>query len=216
MKFSKSLSIFILTWISVVPVSAQLLDKTEDPLYAYLRGQADSTLVLSHTSTWGMGTPLFSILAKKGNKISFYEYVGYSALRNSEITNSPAVQKKFRRIHRVLITKVNPKMKEYFAVYPISSEEKLLLWKSVLSTNPWDIVDDKVDGEGCPVAEDQKFYRIHDAGGHNLALITKNATKQLNFYAPYFYEKQCPGRKGRVAIIKITRLFTAQTKLQMD
>jgi hypothetical protein len=213
MKFSKSLSIFILTWISVVPVSAQLLDKTEDPLYVYLHGQADSTLVLSHTSTWGMGTPRFSILSKKGNKISFYEYVGHSALRSSEMMDFTAVQKKFRRLRRVLITKVTPKMKEYFAVYPISSEEKSLLWKSVLSTNPWGIVDDKVDGEGCPIGKDKKFYRIHDAGGASLTLITKNEIRGLDFYAPYIYEKQCPGRKGRATIIKIATLFTAQTKL---
>jgi hypothetical protein len=95
-----------------------------------------------------MGTPRFTILAKKGNKISFYEYVGHSALRSSEMMDFTAVQKKFRRLRRVL--------------------------------------------------------------------ITKNATKRLDFYAPYIYEKQCPGRKGRVAIIKIATLFTAQTKLQMD
>ncbi|WP_285058102.1 hypothetical protein [Pedobacter ginsengisoli] len=211
MKFSKSLSIFVLIWIATLPVSARQ-NNTEDPLYIYLRDKADSTLVFRDINTWGLEAPHFVILAKKRKKISFYEYVGHSALRGQWIKDFTAVQKKLRRLRRVLITKVTPKMKEYFAIYPISCEEKTLLWKSTLDTDPWGIADDKVDGEGCPVAEDKKFYRIHDAGGMSLALITRNEIRGLDFYAPYHYEKQCPGRKGRAAIIKIATLFTAQTK----
>jgi hypothetical protein len=117
MKFSKLLSAFILILIAGLSVSAQQA-KNEDPLYVYLCERADSVLVFNPTSSWNMGTPRFSILSKKGNKISFYEYVGYSALRNPETTDFTAVQKKLRRLRRVLITKVTPKMKEYFCSLP--------------------------------------------------------------------------------------------------
>lgn len=201
-----------MTWISLVPVSAQLFDKKEDPLYVYLRGQADSTLILRYTGGWNSGTPHFTILAKKGDSISFCEYVGYLGLGNREITNSPVIQKKFRKLRWVLITKVTPKMKEYFAVYPVGGAAKSILWKGILSADPWGIADDKVEGYGCPVNKDKNYPIIHDADGHNLTLITKNEIRGLDFYAPGFYEKHCPGRKGRVAMVKIVTLFTTQTK----
>lgn len=45
-----------------------------------------------------------------------------------------------------------------------------------------------------------------------VSLITKNEIKKISFYAPEFYEKECPGRKGRIEIIKIQAYFLSHFK----
>ena len=78
--------------------------------------------------------------------------------------------------------------------------------------HPWQLLDDKAEGRGCPVMENGDRHEVYDGDGYKMMLITKNEIRILDFYAPSFYEKYCPGREGRRAMIKIVKLFKEALK----
>jgi len=53
---------------------------------------------------------------------------------------------------------------------------------------------------------------ISDGGGIRLSLITNTGMRFLYFYAPEYFEKNCPGRPGRIAINQISKLFQSNFK----
>jgi len=77
----------------------------------------------------------------------------------------------------------------------------------VQQLNLWNIVDDSVDGIGCPDGKGGNVNNLADGGEINLYLITKEKIKELQFYAPGFYEEQCPGRTGRRVILKLDKIL---------
>lgn len=80
--------------------------------------------------------------------------------------------------------------------------------KDIKKNDPWQLADDKRDGEGCPPSVKDK-YEIFDGGTILLYLISKSEIKTLSFYAPDFYEEKCPGGKGRQHILAIDALFSS-------
>jgi hypothetical protein len=66
-------------------------------------------------------------------------------------------------------------------------------------------------GPGCPPIESKdgtiRDTNIYDGGGIKLYLITKDAIKILDYYAPDYYEETCPGRADRIAVLNIAKLF---------
>ena len=74
--------------------------------------------------------------------------------------------------------------------------------------NIWQIKDDKQDGKGCPIIPGKENVNLYDGGGPIFRLITKNKSEELEFYAPNFFEKYCPGRKGRIVALALEKIFS--------
>ncbi|MDQ0964631.1 hypothetical protein QFZ20_000034 [Flavobacterium sp. W4I14] len=82
------------------------------------------------------------------------------------------------------------------------------MWLNISKFKPWQLLDDKSYPECSAVIMD---------GGHSIMhLITKKEIKTLIYYAPYYYEKQCPGNKNRQGIVGIERLFDKYIPLEIS
>lgn len=101
----------------------------------------------------------------------------------------------------------------FFSSLYLSKDSSAVFWREIAKVKPWQLKDDSNDGEGCKInAKDGKDNNIYDGGGIKLYFITNTEIKVLYFYAPDFYEKQCPGRLGRQGVLKIATLFSKFVK----
>ncbi|SFE48367.1 hypothetical protein SAMN03003324_00635 [Pedobacter antarcticus] len=186
-------------FLGVKGADAQLL-KEGKLLLSFLQDNADSTVVFGY-KTGFLSPPEFVMISKKGDTITAYTYrappaeevlmphnIGYAVLMN----------------HRFSIYKVPIAVNQFFNPFFIPGDELLILWKALKDEQAWDIQDDTVDGGGCPLPIDT---RIYDAASVEVQLLTKEKVRSLSFYAPAFYEKNCPGRNGRIRIMAIEKLF---------
>jgi len=178
------------------------------PLRQFLQQDSDTTIVFQNTTNWMGPSALYAyFLSKKGDRLQLHAY------RDFVRSGSPdSVSNKQQLGPRNEIILVPESRNRYFNPLPVSPAQLKLLWSNLMAEKPWLISDNKVEGEGCPVKlritkNNIEDLNIYDGGGIQCMLITKNQIKALDFYAPDFYEKQCPGRAGRIAILKISALF---------
>jgi hypothetical protein len=104
----------------------------------------------------------------------------------------------------------------YFNINIMTLAQAKTFWNEVAALKPWTLKDDSTEGEGCPAAPhkntEREYPAISDGGGISLALITNESIKFLDFYAPDYYEQNCPGRPDRIAINRISKLFRSNFK----
>ncbi|MET4542918.1 hypothetical protein ABIE26_000223 [Pedobacter africanus] len=171
------------------------------PLHKFMQVNADTTILLEHASGW-IGPPQYWILSKKGDTTTAYIYdLPHKA--DALVPNAirKAIQKAsgFDPLRKIEVN-------QFFRPVAMPGRLKGKAWAILMAERPWSISDDKVDGRGCPPKKDRSV--ILDGGTTNLYLITKGEIKKLSFYAPAFYEEQCPGRKGRQSILRIEKFFS--------
>jgi len=162
----------------------------------------DTAFVLQHESG-RLEPPQYWVLSKKGDTVNAYKY-GSSYIRN--VLQPQAIRRKLLKTHEpqdIYDVGIN----RFFNVVAIEKNEVNRIWKTVMAEQPWNITDDSTDGYGCPPVSKGEKTDVFDAGTIKLFLITPKEIKTLKFYAPVFYEKECPGRKGRQAIHKIDQVF---------
>lgn len=191
-----------------ITVSSSAQTPKLSPLRQFLQQDSDTTIVFQYTTNW-IGPSAFyaHFLSKKGDRLQLYAY------RDFIRGGSPdSVSNKQQLGPRNEIILVPESRNRYLNPLRVSPAQLELLWSNLMAQKPWQIRDDKVDGEGCPeklriTKNSIEDLNIYDGGGIKCMLITKDQIKALDFYAPDFYEKQCPGRAGRIAILKISALF---------
>ncbi len=176
----------------------------------FLQKNADSTLVFSYTSNW-MRALNYLVVSKKGDTITLYRYASEF---NRKIDMPRKIKDSLTRLNRDH-NDASGGINHYFNPKYIDKKTAKNLWAALLKQQPWAINDDKIDGEGCPIDQNPNGKGISDAGGISLTLITKDEIRPLSFYAPSFYHKICP-RKGRTAILKITKLLSPFLKESDD
>ena len=200
MKLFRNFSLIVLfAFLSYLETHAQANGIT--PLHKFMQLNADTTFVLEHQSGW-LGPPRYLMLSTKGDTTTAYIY-GQPQKNNVQMPNSIR-----SAIHKANGFDPNRKIEvnQFFRAVPVPAAFKGKAWPALIGEKPWNISDDSVDGRGCPPKKDRS--EIADGGTTNLYLITAGEIKKLSFYAPDFYEKQCPGRKGRQAILRIDKLFS--------
>ncbi|WP_222535725.1 hypothetical protein [Pedobacter polysacchareus] len=189
-------------------ISAFGQTKKVQPLHQLMQVNADSTLVLEFTNSW-FHFPAYYLLSKKDNIISCYTY---------ELTEKPGAfgptpakisEAMFKLQMKILSEPMD--INNFFRSYLGKLEERKQFWNEVSALRPWQLKDDAMEGDRCPAAPHTSAERaapvVYDGGGIQLYLITKSEIKMLDFDAPQFYEENCPGRPGRIAINKIASLF---------
>lgn len=179
--------------------------KAITPMHEFLKANMDSTIILQFNSNW-IHSPEYFILSKKGDTLTAFKYQTLPAYDN-RIVMPKSVASKLRknRITQIFSTPID--INQYFNPQFIDPDSIRKLWNNLSSLHPWQMKDDAKDGLGCPLEKGKDPIQIYDGGGITLFLITKDDIKKLSFYAPGFYEKECPGRKGRQDILKIEQYF---------
>lgn len=209
-----ALQICCFLMLSLAALSTSAQTPTLSPLRQFMQQAADTTIVFQVTSNWLHPSSKYAyFLSKKGDQVTFYAY------RDFIWTSLPHTKENQKRLGGFAdILKVPEAPNKFFNPVPIVPEQLIQVWSDLIAIEPWRIRDDKLDGEGCPekvrivgntIIEDVNIY---DGGAFQLTLITKDQVKTLDFYAPDFYEEQCPGRAGRIAILKISRIFDKYIK----
>ena len=179
------------------------------PLHVFFQKNADSTIFYSFDN-YSSPDPYFLILSKKGDTLSAFTYKAKKITEDRSNLPFNIRYALFLR-DRFGITKVPVAVNAYFNPVFLSRDSLFAFWQSVSKQDIWTIKDDLQDGgEGCPKIKNGQD--ISDGGGITFQLITKQEIRKLHFYAPAFYEKQCPGRKGRKAAINIEMLFSRYFK----
>lgn len=169
-------------------------------LHKFMQAHADTTFILTYESGWLL-PPKYLLLSKKGDTTTAYIYeVPYK----TDILMPNAI-----RLALYKVNGFNPidkiEVNKFFRAFRMPVKYKGKIWNMLMEEKPWQIPDDKVDGYGCPPGKNGS--EIFDGGTTKLYLITSKEIKTLSFYAPDFYEKECPGRKGRQSILRIDRLL---------
>lgn len=199
-------NILILVLTLCCSISAVAQKKTA-PLFEFLQKNSDSTIVLSFAETWLGSSQATYIISKKGDTINLltYKYKHYVAADNGVVATK-ALSKKIGRVNLEAATSP-PDINSYLKLNYLSRDSLQLFWRSLITPKLWTISDDKTDGHGCPVVKGKFNSEIYDGGTLMFKLITKDAIKDLSFYSPNFYDEQCPGREGRIFILKVNSLF---------
>ncbi|WP_205313807.1 hypothetical protein [Pedobacter nanyangensis] len=209
MKRFLNTNIFLISlFVFVLGYSNCMGQKNEiKPLHLFLQKNADSTLIFKYESNW-MTLPEYWVISKKNDTITRYRYkfddrrarMPKSVRDTLSKINPIDLKAEYKEIYSVGINK-------YFnALYTDNTTIKAF-WGRLQRLSPWTINDDSVEGWGCPPNEKGEVNQIYDGGGISLFLISKKEIKHLSFYAPDFYNKVCPGKKGRQAILQIEELF---------
>lgn len=185
---------------------AQKEDKP-NALQLFLQANADSTIIFQY-ELYSVQLSPYYILSKKADTITAYTYKALPKL-DKRIRLPRSIGAKIRHRNYIAINLVPIDVNIYFQPVYFSPKKLLNFWKNITKENPWQLADDSVDGHACIDSQGNRTGNyIYDGGGIYLYLITKNEIKKLDYYAPQFFEKEvCPGRKGRISILKIEQLF---------
>lgn len=190
---------------SNVALFAQSKNNKTNLLYKFMQANADTTIVVELVTNWVSIAPDVYLLSKKGDTLTCYTYRDLVYQRYGGILIPTTVRRAMRKIHERRILTVPMDVNEFFSINVVSQQTLKSMWNEIISEQPWTLLDDEKEGEGCPI-KSKNNQEIYDGGGVNLYLITKEEIKQLYFYAPGFYQKYCK-RKGREAVLKIESLF---------
>jgi len=183
-----------------------------NPLDSFLRQQADTTLSFRLTTNFNTDIPIH-YLSKKGDTVTLYRY---GSSFNPYIVMPQAIRKVLFNIH--IDRKAfgdTPELSRLFNAIDVPQSELCQLWKNIMTLNPGHMHDDVAEGYGCPVKkEGNTTYdnTIYDGVGIHLAILTKSNVKYFYFNEPEYYEKECPGRKGRKTIVAIQKLLAPYCK----
>ncbi len=179
-------------------------------MHNFMQTNADSTLILEFTSNW-YHAPEFYLLSKKGDTLTCYTY---KANKNPRLFKPSAPEKIASAIYKNNIYNIYNAPVDiniYFNTFELEQTQVVQFWKDIMLLTPWELNDDSVDGHGCPVVKRNdgivEDNNIYDGGGIQLYLLTNDRIKVLDFYAPDFYVKICPERKGRTNILKLSAHF---------
>ena len=177
------------------------------PLHKFFQKHADTSYIKTSANQFD---PEYQILSKVGDTISGYTYKSNTKL-SAKLKGIPKVfREAFLNNNGNLIYFIPVDINVFFQPKYLSTDSLKQLWRKSSELEIWKVNDDKVDGEGCDVKQNQ--FAISDGGQIYLYLITKDNIKELFFYAPDYYNDKCPGRKGREAILKLNALFNTYFK----
>jgi len=193
---------------SVVAQQPQVNLDGVTPMHEFLQENTDSTIAF-HINANQAHIPEWFILSKKGDTLTAYHYRSFTGYDQRVILpHAVAIKLKKRLVNMTYIT---VDIKEYFNPIYIEKDTLSRFWQRVGQLKPWQIKDDVVEGIGCPQEKGKPRVEIFDGDGITLHLMTKDSIKKLYFYAPEFYQKQCP-RNGRREMLALQRLFLSYFK----
>ena len=177
------------------------------PMHTFFKQYADSTIIVEFPSNDG-DPAQYQLLSKTKGVISAYIY---QAVDNTVRDFHKAIYRQkapefYSQItaRKLFFSRKLADINIFFKIIPLPSDTLGNLWLSVTKFNLWQLNDDR----GYPVCPaGSTFATVTDGGYIVIHLITKYNTKTLYYYAPEFYEEQCPGNTNRKHVISLATLF---------
>lgn len=211
LKIKKKTALYLFIFLSLTSIKNTFGQERKEitPIHEFLQKNADSTLILEYENNW-LHITQYQVLSKKEDTIAIYMYKPLPQIDKRIILPKAMSYKMYQR-NFLNAFSIPVDINFYFNPKYLPKDSLKLFWKKIETLKPWTIKDDAVEGNGCPI-EDKNGVSISDGGGITLFLITKAEIKKLYFYAPDFFEEYCPGRKGRISIMKLSKLFTSYFK----
>ncbi|MCX2573881.1 hypothetical protein [Pedobacter sandarakinus] len=196
----KILATFFALSICIYSCSGQ--SKGVTPMHKFFQQYADSTIVIEYP-TQSFEPASYKIISNKSGILNCFSYnaidSGLFKLYNRKLVHIPDTLRAFLQLKKNNFRNEPASINIFFNIVPLSSDTSKKMWQEISKFTPWKLLDDKSYPECSAVIMD---------GGHSIMhLITKTEIKTLVYYAPYYYEKQCPGNKNRKGIVGIERLF---------
>lgn len=210
MRFLKTIyTSLIILCLSMSLFAQTQIDKQKDrditPMHEFMKANMDSTIIYQSYSNW-LHTPEYFMISKKGDTLTAYKYQSLYGYDNRIIVPNMMASKLDRRMAANIFS-IPVDINQYFNPIYINPDSIKKFWNNLIRLNPWQIKDDSIEGEGCPVIKGKDSPIIYDGGGITLFLVTKNEIKKLYFYAPRYFEKECKGRESREKILNIQQYF---------
>lgn len=204
----RRLSVYLLLTVVLFPgilfltdAAAQSADSKCNPLQRYLQENYDSTILYA-TETVLNQEPHYYILSRLNNQVALATYINPYSSFNGHANKTAEIFIREQIIFRNTLADTN----RYFLPVYLPVSNRLQIWDSLIANFPWQLQDDSISGEGCN-APRKPGCEIYDGTTAIFFLITKNQIKKLVFYEPAEYEKCCPGRNDRVAVIRMIAIF---------
>ncbi|MDQ0964629.1 hypothetical protein QFZ20_000032 [Flavobacterium sp. W4I14] len=197
----KYLLYIVLTMISISGYCQLNPEGSITPMHKFFQQYADSTIIREYRIVGG--PPIYRVLTKTDNMInSFcYEAIDTTWRNISSIRKlSPVILWNMLSAKKTLFQDIPADINIFFNISIINSDTTKKMWTNITQTKPWQLVDDRIFGNGCKNLEDPVISEVRPAIIH---LITRQEIKTLFFMTPIYFEKLCPGNKYRQAFIKI-------------
>ncbi len=191
--------LFLALVFSFSRLSGQAIDAS-DRFYRLLQKNTDSVLVFGYSGGGWMPDPHLRMIVKRGHRLACYQYRDIGLLNARGSADSTGAGSKF-------IFRLPKDLRKHLTVVPMDKDSLRAFWRALNTTPIWTVSDDTSDGYGCPVQKGKDKVVVSDGSGYSLLRISGKELKVLSFSDPAFFEGLCPGRTGRVAIVKVAGLF---------
>lgn len=140
------------------------------------------------------------MIVKRGHRLACYRYRDIGLLNAHRGADSTGAGGRF-------IFSLPEELRKHLTVVPMDQDSLWAFWRALNATPIWKVSDDTSDGYGCPAQKGKDKVVVNDGSGYSLLRISGKELKVLSFSDPAFFEGLCPGRPGRVAIVKVAGLF---------
>ncbi|MBT2561213.1 hypothetical protein J7E50_10260 [Pedobacter sp. ISL-68] len=180
------------------------------PMHKIFQQFADSTIIIEYPSQ-SSDPPSYKIVSKSNDTINTFTYFPLDTTSKNFIKfhkSMPKVLGMVLSMHKTSFNTVPANVNIFFNFYKVNPDTAKKMWLNISKFKPWQLLDDKSYPECSAVIMDASYSIMH--------LITKKEIKTLIYYAPYYYEKQCPGNKNRQGITGIERLFDKYIPLKVS
>ncbi|KQR69862.1 hypothetical protein ASF92_14270 [Pedobacter sp. Leaf176] len=176
-------------------------------MHKFLQDFADSTIVIEYP-TQSYDSPAYKILSKTRGIVNCFVYQaidsGLNKLYQRKTVQIPDTLRAFLQLKKNNFRNSLADINIFFNVLKVNADTAKKIWKDISKYKPWQMVDDKAYAT-CPPGTN--YAVVLDDGYKIMHLVTKKEIKTLIYYAPEYYEEQCPGNKNRQAIISINSIF---------
>jgi hypothetical protein len=176
------------------------------PMHKIFQQFADSTIIIEYANQ-SSDPPAYKIISKSNDTINTFTYYPLDTTTKKFLkwpTGMPKVLGMVLSINKTSFKTMPANINIFFDLYKINPDTAKNMWREISKFKTWELVDDK----SYPVCPANSNYAVVLDDGYNIMhLITKKEIKTLVYYAPEYYEEQCPHNKNRQGIIGIERLF---------
>ncbi|RZL63307.1 MAG: hypothetical protein EOO93_07955 [Pedobacter sp.] len=182
----------------IIKCACHAQSKGVTPMHKFFQEFADSTIIMEY-STQSWEPPSYKIISKKSGILNCFTYTaidsGLTKLYKRKVVKIPDTLRAFLQLKKNNFRNEPADVNIFFNVLDIDHDTSIRIWNDIMKFKPWQLLDDKSYPQCSAVAMDAGYSIMH--------LITKKEIKTLIYYAPYYYEEQCPGNKNRQGIVSI-------------
>ncbi|WP_156166648.1 hypothetical protein [Pedobacter sp. BMA] len=182
-------------------------------MHLFFKQYADSTIILEFPK-YEDDPAVYQVLSKDKGFVNGFKYQPIDTTYRNVSNRSKSMAPEFfaQLSARKMLYKLRPAdINIFFKMTQTKTDSLKNLWQSITKMQLWRMQDDR-DYPAC--SEGSTFATVTDGGYIIIHLITRDKIKTLFYYAPEFYEEQCPGNEHRKNALNLAVLFEKYIPLE--